>query len=242
MATVLPSGNPAKPKIDRSQKRQKERLPTGERIVLGIGLGLALFFALCLGLLMFALRGVNSVPDPDAHTPVIAPDYPRQLIDFSLIDQSGHPLSKKDLDGKILVVNFVFTSCSTVCPKVNAQMAKIQQLTDGQSDIRLLSLALDPIDDTPPVLSKYGQIFGQDRTRWSFLTGDESGMRRLVGVSFLPPDTTGEFSYMPGNFAHTQRIALVDPQGHLVKYFDGLNPEAAGAVAEEIANLRKSRE
>jgi cytochrome oxidase Cu insertion factor (SCO1/SenC/PrrC family) len=89
-------------------------------------------------------------------------------------------------------------------------------------------------------LARYGQNYGQDARRWSFLTGDETEMHRLVGSSFLPPDTTGEFGYMPGNFAHTQRIALMDAKGHLVDYFDGLNQDAGDAVVAAIANLRKS--
>ena len=175
--------------------------------------------------------------DPDAQTPIIAPDYPRHLVDFSLVDQSGHAVTRKDLEGKIVVVNFVFTSCAAVCPYVNAQMEKIQQLTAGRPDVRLLSLTMDPVDDTPAVLANYGRSFGEDVHRWSFLTGDTSEMKRFVGTSFLPPDTTGEFSYMPGNFAHTQRIALVDTKGHLVEYFDGLNQNAAEAVVKEIAKL-----
>ena len=105
-------------------------------------------------------------------------------------------------------------------------------------NVRLISLTMDPVDDTPQVLAKYGQSYGQDTGRWSFLTGDETEMHRLVGVSFLPPDTTGEFAYMPGNFAHTQRIALMDAKGHLVEYFDGLNQEAGNAVAEAIAKMK----
>jgi protein SCO1/2 len=227
-------------KTATSKKQKKERLPDSERMVLSIGLVLAVFFTLCFGLLMFALKSSSSPSDPDAQTPVIAPDYPRHLVDFSLVDQSGHAFTRKELDGKIVVVSFVFTSCAVVCPYVNAQMEKVQQLTAGQSDVRLISLTMDPVDDTAPILARYGQSYGQNASRWSFLTGDETEMHRLVGASFLPPDTTGEFAYMPGNFAHTQRIALVDTKGHLVEYFDGLNQEAGDALVQEITKLRKS--
>jgi protein SCO1/2 len=189
--------------------------------------------------MMYALQHASTPTDPDAQTPVIKPDYPRHLVDFSLLDQSGRAITRKDLDGKIVVVSFVFTSCAAVCPYVNAQMEKVQQFTAGQADVRLISLTMDPVDDTPPILERYGQAYGQNASRWSFVTGNETEIRRLVGASFLPPDTTGEFAYMPGNFAHTQRIALVDTQGHLVEYFDGLNQEAGDAVAEAISKLRK---
>ena len=72
------------------------------------------------------------------------------------------------------------------------------------------------------------------------LTGDKDVIHNLVGTSFLPPDTTGEFSYMPGNFAHVQRIVLVDKAGRIVSYFDGLNQEAANTVIEQIKKLESS--
>jgi len=106
--------------------------------------------------------------------------------------------------------------------------------------VRLVSLTLDPVDDTVPVLAKYGQDFGQDARRWSFLTGNETAMRSLIGTSFLSSDTSGQFASMPGNFANSQRIVLVDAQGRIVEYFDGLNQGAADAVVGEIRKLRRS--
>ena len=228
------------PEVATPPKPKKERLPANERLALTLGLGLILFFTLGMGLMMLGLRHTGPAADPDAKTPVIAPDFPRRLVDFSLIDQTGRPVTRQDLAGKIVVVNFVFTTCAVVCPYVNGQMQRIQQLTAQQPDVRLVSLALDPVDDTAPVLANYGKRYGEDAGRWSMLTGDTTEMRRFVGTSFLPPDTTGEFSYMPGNFAHSQRIVLIDSQGHVVKYFDGLNQQAAEAVVAEIAKLRKT--
>jgi protein SCO1/2 len=227
-------------KHTKARSKETEGLPANERLAISIGIGGAFLLALFFGLMMVALQRPSIAVDPDAQTPVIKPDYPRKLIDFSLIDQSGHSFRRKDLDGKIVVVNFVFTSCSSVCPYVNAQMEKVQRLTAGQSDIKLLSLTMDPVDDTAQVLASYGLTFGQDPARWSFLTGDLTEMRRLVGASFLPPDTTGQFGYMPGNFAHTQRIALVDKAGHLVEYFDGLNRNAGDFVIKEISKIRET--
>jgi cytochrome oxidase Cu insertion factor (SCO1/SenC/PrrC family) len=197
----------------------------------------AIFFALGLTLLMWALDGPSRPPlDPDAQTPVILPDHPRHLADFSLTDQQGRTVTAHDLQGKIVLVDFIFTSCSVTCPYVNAQMEKIQQATTGNSNVRLLSLTLDPDDDTVDVLAKYAVGFGADPHRWSFLTGDTAAIHELVGTSFLAQDTTGEFSYMPGNFANTQRIVLLDPTGRVVCYFDGLNQTAGD---EAIARIKK---
>ncbi len=169
---------------------------------------------------------------------IITPDHPRQLVDFTLTDRTGRTVSRPDLDGKFLVVDFLFTSCSITCPEVNNRMAQIQQLTTNQPDVKLVSLTVDPRDDTPAVLEKYGERFGADTNRWLFLTGDRAVLYTLIGTSFLASDTNNDYSYMPGNFAHTERIALVDSHGQVRGYFDGLNDNTADAVVAQIAKLR----
>jgi protein SCO1/2 len=204
------------------------------------GLGGTLLFAFALGALMLALKHTDtSITDPDAATAVIAPDYARHLVDFSLTDQQGRAVTRANLQGNYVVVDFVFTGCSVTCPYVNAQMEKVEQATQGQP-VKLLSITLDPADDTVPVLAKYAPGFSADPARWSFLTGDQDAIHHLVGASFLPPDSSGEFSYMPGSFAHVQRIVLVDPTGNVLSYFDGLNPKAADYVLAAIASQKKS--
>ena len=169
---------------------------------------------------------------------LIPPDRPRQLVNFTLTDRTGRTVTRSELDGKILVVDFLFTSCSLTCPAVNSQMARIQQLTTNQPDVRLVSLTVDPRDDTPAVLEKYGQRFGADINRWFFLTGEKSVLYHLIGNSFLSQDLNDPFSYMPGDFSHTERIAVMDAHGHLRGYFDGLNQNTATAVVDQITKLR----
>jgi protein SCO1/2 len=178
---------------------------------------------------------------PDSKPAFIQPDHPRSLVDFALVDSAGRPVTRADLNGKILVVDFLFTSCSLTCPAVNAQMAQIQQLTANQPDIKLVSITVDPRDDTPAVLQKYGTRFGADTNRWVFLTGNKTALYDLIGKSFLAQDANDPFGYMPGNFSHTERIAVMDARGNLRGYFDGLNQNAAGAVIEEIAKLRNEK-
>lgn len=170
---------------------------------------------------------------------LISPDHPRQLINFSLTDRTGRNVSRPELDGKILVVDFLYTSCSLTCPVVNQCMAQIQQLTTNQPDVKLVSLTVDPRDDTVDALAKYGERFGADTNRWLLLTGDKTVLYDLIGNSFLAQDLNDPFNYMPGNFVHTERVALVDSHGKLHGFFDGLNEKTASAVVEEIKNLRK---
>jgi protein SCO1/2 len=201
-------------------------------------LSLALGAGFCL--LLFALNHRDQETDSGNSMPrFIPPDRPRQLVDFSLTDRTGRRVTRSVLDGKILVVDFLYTGCSLTCPVVNRCLAQIQQFTTNQPDVMLVSLTVDPRDDTVESLAKYGEHFGADTNRWLLLTGDKTELYRLIAASFLNQDLNDPFNYMPGNFSHTDRIALVDAHGRLRGFFDGLNPNTAAAVVEEIGRLRK---
>jgi len=175
------------------------------------------------------------------HLHGILPDQPRRLENFSLTDSTGRPVTREELDGKFLAVSFLFTSCSLTCPEVSKRMAEIQRRTADQPDVRLLSLTVDPRSDTPPVLAKWGARFGADTNRWLMLTGDKAQLHRLIGTSFLATETNNPFNSMPGNFAGTERIAVVDRRGDVRVFFDGLRAETPAAVAGEIEKLRREK-
>ncbi len=174
-------------------------------------------------------------------THLIAPDKPRQLETFSLTDSAGRTVTRDNVRGKILAVSFLFTSCSLTCPEVSRRMAEIQNLTTTNTDVRLLSLTVDPRTDTPPVLARWGAQFGADTNRWYLLTGDKAQLHRLIGTSFLATETNNPFNSMPGNFAGTERIAVVDKHGNVRVFFDGLRVETPAAVVAEIESLRKEK-
>jgi cytochrome oxidase Cu insertion factor (SCO1/SenC/PrrC family) len=168
----------------------------------------------------------------------VIPENQRQLVEFSLTDRTGRNITRNDVAGKFLVVDFLFTSCSLTCPIVNRHMAQFQKLTADQRDVMLVSLTVDPRDDTVPVLAKYGERFGADTNRWLLLTGEKGSLYQLISTSFLAQGDPDPFNYMPGNFVHTERIALVDPSGHVRTYFDGLQDDVAEKISGEIARLR----
>ena len=165
-------------------------------------------------------------------------DHPRQLIPFALTERSGRPVTDADVAGKILVVNFVFTSCSLSCRAVNDRMAEIQGLIGEAKDVQLLSLSIDPRSDTPAVLTAFADSFGADSNRWLFLTGEKPQLYGLIETSFIPSSPELESS-IPGGFANTDRIMLVDPHGQVCASFNGLQRDAAKAVVTEIDNLRQ---
>jgi len=100
---------------------------------------------------------------------------------------------------------------------------------------------VDPRSDPPPVLAKWAARFGADPNRWRLLTGDKARLHRLIGASFLATETNNPFNSMPGNFAGTERIAVVDRRGDVRAYFDGLRFETPVAVVAEMEKLRKEQ-
>ena len=175
------------------------------------------------------------------HAHGILPDKERTLGEFSLTDENGRTVTRAELDGKILVVSFLFTGCSLTCAEVTKRMAEIQNLTAHEPDVKFVSLTVDPRSDTPPVLAKWGERFGADTNRWQFLTGDKTVLHALIAKSFLTQDNGDPFNSMPGNFTGTERIAVVDKHGKTRIFFDGLRPETPLAVVAEITRLREEK-
>jgi len=194
--------------------------------------GLSLLAAIG-GWLVVATSGLR--PKPAG----IVPDHPRTLVSFVLTNQTGRTVTQTELTGKYLVVDFLLTSCSLTCPVVNRHLAEIQALTTNQPNVQLVSLTVDPRDDTVPALADFGKKYGADPARWLMLTGDQTNLYHLIATSFLNQDLNDPFSYMPGNFSHTDRVALVDNQGHVRMYFDGLNDNVASNILTALAALRK---
>ena len=103
-----------------------------------------------------------------------------------LVDQDGQPLTASFFNGRLTVLTFVFTRCPVpdYCPLLSRRFSQIQAAlaTDGgrTRDVRLLSVTIDPIFDTPPVLKAYAQAVGADLSRWRFAGGDSAEITRLA--------------------------------------------------------------
>jgi cytochrome oxidase Cu insertion factor (SCO1/SenC/PrrC family) len=168
----------------------------------------------------------------------IPPDRPRQLAGFALTDRTGRTVTREELEGKVLAVSFLFTSCASTCPAVSQRMAQVQRLTAGEPDVRLVSFTVDPRSDTPPVLAQWGAQYGADTNRWLMLTGPKPVLQDLIGASFLTTNSGDVFGPMPCNFTGLERIALVDKHGRVRLYFNGMRDSTPAAVVAEVERLR----
>lgn len=105
------------------------------------------------------------------------------IPDVTLLDQSGREVRfYTDLvKGKVVVINFIFTSCKVVCPPLGANFAKVQSMSGGRvgKDVYLISVSTDPETDTPAQLRAWGERFGA-RPGWTLVTGEKARVDKLL--------------------------------------------------------------
>ena len=212
------------------------RLASDQRIFLAV-VGVGVLF-IALGTAFSVTRARRTAERESAMTASHEAVPFRQLIDFTLTDRTGRMVSRAELDGKFLVVNFVFTGCSLSCLQVNHRMAEIQQAVATQDDVRLVSLTVDPDSDTPERLAKFAAQFGAETNRWLLLTGEKRALHPLLEESFLVQRDQRLLGFVPGGFSHTDRIAVMDNRGRLRGLINGLKTTAPREVIELLSKLR----
>lgn len=172
-------------------------------------LGLVAFAALVAAPIAYYLR-----PAP----PPLRSLYPMPA--FSLTTEQGRRLAAKDLVGKVVVANFIFTSCPTVCPTLTAHMARIQQRFAKNDGVHLLSFSVDPKNDTPEKMAAFAKEYGQDPARWSFLTGDIQAVEKAIVEGFkIHIDGAGDPEATAFDIVHGEHFVVIDANGIIREYY-----------------------
>ncbi|HEY9172768.1 MAG TPA: SCO family protein [Verrucomicrobiae bacterium] len=181
-----------------------------------VWIGLALVVA-TLGLI-FVLARIESAAKRAQPLPVLA-----QVSDFALTNQAGQTVSLADLRGRVWVADIIFTRCAGPCPQMTRRMKSLQDALPAASTAKLVTLTTDPEFDTPPVMKAYGEKFGADFARWSFLTGDKSEIAKLAidGLKLTTVEKKPEERADPSDlFIHSTIFVLVDKQARLRGVFE----------------------
>ena len=158
---------------------------------------------------------------PDTSSPSIRLRKGDALPPLSLVDQSGHPLTEADFLGRLTVLTFVFTRCPVpdYCPLLSRRFSQIQAALASDhgyaTDVRLLSVTIDPAFDTPTVLNAYAQAVGADPSRWRFAGGDAVEVTRVARAFSVYVERNGAL------LDHTIATALVDRRGRIVEIWRG---------------------
>jgi protein SCO1/2 len=149
---------------------------------------------------------------------------------FTLTDQTGATFdSKAQLNGKVWIADFIYTTCPGPCPRMTSQMHQVQTALTGLTGFRLVSFTVDPEHDTPPVLDAYSKLFHAEPGTWFFLTGSQSTLQNLSRNAFLLGDVNGSLE-------HSTRFVLVDQNGKLRGFY---LTEEQDALPRLIADTKK---
>jgi protein SCO1/2 len=155
---------------------------------------------------------------------------------FQLVDQNGQSYGTAQLQGKIWIADFVYSTCPGPCPMISSRMSETQKpLRD--TDVKLVSFSVDPQHDTPAVLREYAARLNAQPQRWHFLTGDKNTIYHLVRDGFkLATADAGE-----GGPVHSTRMVLVDRTGTIRGYYDATDADAITRLLADTTHLLREQ-
>ncbi len=172
-----------------------------------------------------------------------------KVPDFELTDQNNKKITNKDMLGKVYLVEFFFSKCPTICPVMNTNMRAIEDEINNP-DFGIISISIDPENDTPELLKQHAQKIGAKSPNWHFLTGDRTYIGTLADQFDI---YVGDKEDESENLNHSGMIALVDREGNIrcrynkenmpILYYSGLNYEdAEGKIPKLNGKYHPDRE
>lgn len=161
-----------------------------------------------------------------------------QIRSFALLNQENKLFTEKDIEGKICVADFFFTSCPGICPKMTKSMADIQKEFMNDDEIMLLSHSVNPEKDSVSILKKYAKEKNINFNRWKLLTGNKDEIYDLGRKYYFVEEDEG---IKKGNdvFLHTENFILIDKQRHIRGIYNGLDPNSIDNLIKDIRILKE---
>ena len=153
---------------------------------------------------------------------------------FRYINQYGDSISDKNLDGKIYVADFFFTTCPSICPVMQRNMLNVYNAFKNTDEVKILSYTIDPQHDSVPVLKKYADKLGINGNSWWFLQGhkdDTYGIAKSYLVSVQEKNPAGEY-------IHDGYFILIDKKKRIRGTYDGTKPDEVSKLIDDIRILR----
>jgi len=138
---------------------------------------------------------------------------PKKVPSFSFINQNGKIITNKDYDGKVYIVEFFFTTCPTICPRMSENLVQIQNSFIGFEDFGVASFTINPEHDTSEVLKEYAEKYGITNPNWHLMTGDVDDIYDLANTGFNL--YTAKDDEVEGGFEHSGNFALIDKKGFI---------------------------
>jgi len=166
---------------------------------------------------------------------------------FELLNQDNLKISNETYKGKVYVLEFFFSTCPSICPKMNQSMLQIEKTFFGNPNFGIVSITIDPEHDTPAVLKAHRKFLGVKSSNWNFLTGVKTYIFDLSNKGFNL--YAGQNNKAQGGFEHSGLFALIDKKGNIrcrkdefgnpILYYDGLEKKGVRDIQQDIAILLK---
>lgn len=156
---------------------------------------------------------------------------------FSFVTQDGERFTDKDVEGKVYVAEYFFTTCPGICPTMNNNMRKVYDRFKDEDRFLILSHSCDPDRDSVPQLKHYADSMKVDTKRWIFLTGRKDSLYTAARVSYTIDDPKNNLRDINDDFLHTQFWALVNEKGEVKAIYDGLKPTEVSSMIDRIESM-----
>lgn len=163
------------------------------------------------------------------------------IQDFSFVNQYGEIITQKNVEGKVYVVDYFFTTCGSICPVMTSQMKRVQAAFLNEHDLLILSHTVWPEVDTVEQLMRYAKEKAIVRNKWHLLTGDKSALYAQARKSYfvLKPAEAEDVGDGNSDFIHTNNFVLIDRQRRIRGYYDGTDSLEVGKLINDIRLLLK---
>ena len=162
-----------------------------------------------------------------------------RVSDFILVNQLGDTVTRSDVEGQILVVDFFFTRCATICPLMTKNLRRIHDRLDPDLPVQLLSHSVTPVADSVSVLRAYADKQKANPALWWFLTGPKSEIYSLARKSYFSCLDEGDGGFQ--DFVHTENVVLVDSEGRLRGFYDGTDSKAMSQLFSDLEFLLEKK-
>ena len=185
------------------------------------------------------INPVDIVEEGVVHEDLLRIGYGHTIGDFTFKDQNRKSFGRKDVLGKVYVAEFFFTTCGTICPKMNAQMQRVQEALSSEEQFEIISFTVNPEVDTVEQMKLYATEHGANDDQWHFLTGSKEDLYEVARKSFflLKPAEAQNLGDAGSDFIHTNNFVLVDKQGRIRGYYDGTSKEEVDVLIKDVHKL-----
>ena len=162
-----------------------------------------------------------------------------RVLDFELVNHLGDTVTLADVQGQILVVDFFFSRCATICPLMTKNLQRIHDRLEPTMPVRILSHSVTPQADSVSVLHRYAEKHGANPDLWWFLTGEKMEIYRLARKSYFSCLDEGDGGFQ--DFVHTENIVLVDDKGRLRGFYDGTDSDSMSHLFNDLGLLLEKK-